>query len=224
MALVRPAVYDNLAQRMPLPGDLLSGAEVILTNATVGSTVVTAAQLISGILNRSGSAGAFADTLPTATLLINALLSNTFLGSGSYGPLGVLNGTTFRLRYINSVAFVDTITAPDTSVTLGANTAIAASSVKEFLITITNGTQAQLFAANQTNASAVITGLSALQTSMLTAGMLVTGTNIPASTLVLSVQPGVGVTLSANATATLSGNPLTFSPTYRIDSLGQMLL
>jgi hypothetical protein len=54
--------------------------------------------------------------------------------------------------------------------------------------------------------------------------MLVTGTGIPASTTVLSVQPGVGVTLSANATATNNPVALTFSPRYTVLGLGQGLL
>jgi hypothetical protein len=54
--------------------------------------------------------------------------------------------------------------------------------------------------------------------------MLVTGTGIPASATVLSVQPGVGFTLSANATATNNPVALTFSPRYTVLGLGQGLL
>lgn len=61
------------------------------------------------------------------------------------------------------------------------------------------------FVCSFTNASAVVTGLNAGQTSQLAAGMTVTfptGVGIPAATTILSVQAGVGFTMTANATAT----------------------
>lgn len=224
MSLIRPAMYDNGQQRLPNPGDMMALAETISANSTVGATTILASQLLTGILNRTGSGGAFADTLPTAANLVNALLSQTFLGGGAYSPVGIPPGTTFRMRYINAVAFIDTITAPDNTVTLGSNTAIAASSVKDFLFTILNGTPPQVWAGNTTNANAVVTGMSAAQTQTLTVGMVVSGTGITAGTLIASIQPGVGFTLSANATATNTQTALTFNPQYRVDSLGQMLL
>ena len=62
------------------------------------------------------------------------------------------------------------------------------------------------------------------QTNTVAVGQLVTGTNIAAATTVISIQSGIGVTLSAAATASITSNALTFSPTLRIDSLGQKLL
>ena len=96
--------------------------------------------------------------------------------------------------------------------------------VKDYLVTITNGTPLSVQIANQTNASAIITGMTQAQTNAVAVGQLVTGTNIAAASTVISIQSGIGVTLSAAVTATIVSNALTFSPTLRIDSLGQKLL
>lgn len=61
------------------------------------------------------------------------------------------------------------------------------------------------FVCSFTNGSAVVTGLNSSQTSQLANGMSVvfpTGTGIPAGTTILSVQAGVGFTMTAVATAT----------------------
>lgn len=219
MSLVRSAVYDNGIVRMQGNGDLVALGEKITSLATVGTAAITGAQLATGILSRSGSVAGYADTFPTADDLVNSLLSQFYTGTaGPANSVGISPDTAFRLRVINTVAFADTVAAPDTSVTLGANTAISASSWKDFLITIQNGTPPKAVAGTTTNASASVTGMA--DTSGITNGMLVTGTGIPASTTVLGVTPGVGVTLSANATASNVGTALTFRPRYRVDSLG----
>jgi len=183
--------------------------------------------LLSGILNRTGPVGAYIDTMDSSANIINAMINSfSYQTTGQTGVsngAAVQQGTTWRFRHINTVAFAMTLAA-GTGVTLGTNVNIAASSIKEYLLTVTNGTPQQVFAASQVNGTAVITGLSQFQTALLSPGMLVTGTNIPASTTILSVQSGVGVTLSGNATATLNLNALTFNPTVSIVGIGQMLL
>jgi hypothetical protein len=225
MSLASPIVMDgNLARPMG-QGDVINAQEVVATLTTAGAGAVTAQMLITGLLSRTGPGGAVADTFPTASSLINALLPNAgFVGGGATTPAGVQAGATFRVRYINNVAFALTLTAPDTSVVVTSPT-VNASSVKDLLITIVNGTPLTIIGnCSTTNASAVVTGMTAAQTSQITAGMLVTGTGIPASATVLSVQPGVGFTLSANATATNNPVALTFSPRYTVLGLGQGLL
>lgn len=204
------------------PGDIQSLGEQLQANATVGAAVLTVQQMF-GILNRTGSVANFNDTTPDANSILLALLGNNYQGGGNTTPLGVNAGTTWRLRYINTVAFIATIVA-GSGITLAGTTAVAASSVKEFLLTVLNGTLQQLFSCATTNASAVVTGLTAAQTSQLTPGMAVSGTGIAGGTTILSVQPGVGVTLSANATATNNPVALTFSPRIEMRSIGQMLL
>lgn len=222
--LLRPVVVDNLMQRPVAPGDVLIGGEQInSTLTTVGAGTILGNQLISGIINRTGPTGAFTDTTDSAQNIINSILSNVYLATGANTPLGVPVGTTFRVSYINSVAFAMTLAA-GSGVTLGANTNVSASSVKDYLVTVTNGTPTQVYAATTTNASAVITGLNTAQTQNLSVGQAVSGTGIAANSVIVSVQPGVGVTLNNNATASGQLVALTFSPTVRIDSLGQKLL
>lgn len=223
MSLVIPAVYDGAAQRKLYPGDLLALNEKITSDATAGALNITGALMASGILSRSGPGANYADVFPTSADLVNSLLNNAYIGGGALSAPGISPGTSFRFTLINTVAFTNTPTI-GTGGTLGSNTAIAASSAKEYLITITNGTPQRATQGNTTNASAVITGMYAGQLQFLTAGMLVSGTGIQAGSTILSIQPGVGVTLSLAATATGSSVALTFNPTYRVDSLGQFLL
>ena len=217
MSAAKPVIYDGNIPRQVVQGDLLCAGEVI-NNAltTAGNGTILGSMLATGILNRTGPVGIFTDTTDTAGNIIAAIF-------GGINNTGLQNGTTFRVSYINSVAFAATLVG-GTGVTLGANTGVAASSVKDYLVTVTNGTPLSVQIANQTNASAVITGMTQAQTNVVAVGQLVTGTNIPAAATVISIQSGIGVTLSAAATASITSNALTFSPTLRIDSLGQKLL
>lgn len=224
MSLVRPAIYDGGLQRQSLPGDVAAWSEIIGALATVGAGTLTAALLLTGILNRTGPTAGYIDTTDTASNIIAAMVGQynyqaTALTGISSG-VAVMPGLTARLRIINTVAFANTMAA-GTGVTL-VNGTINASSVKDYLIAVTNGTPQQIFAVNQTNASAVLTGMSQFQTSQLSVGMLVTGSGLSGN--IISIQTGVGVTLSANASSTLALNAATFSPTVTITGLGQGLL
>lgn len=220
MSLVRNGIYDNGQARLQGPGDLLCTNEVVLANTTVGTTPITAQMISTGLLKRSGSAGAYADAFPSSTDLIAGLLSNYYQGGGSYGgSVGIANDTSFRFRIINTVAFTNTPTI-GAGGTLVGTTAMAASSWKDYLVTIKNGTPASVTSGNTTNTSAVVTNVPLAQLQALTQGMLVTGTGIPAATTILSIQPGVGFTMSANATATNAGVAITAAPVYTVESLG----
>lgn len=231
MALVNRMVQDgaSVGSRVSFQGDLVNTAEFIDSSlVTVGAGVITAAQLSNSVLLRSGPTGAYTDTTDTAANIIADIVGNVFIGTGAVqggvgSSGGAQPGSTWRLRYINSVAFAMTLVA-GTGVTLGSNVNVAASSVKDYLITVTNGTPAQVFNATVDGSTTVITGLSQWQTAQLSVGQLVTGTGIPAAAKVISVQNGIGVTISANTTAAGASVSLTFAPTVRIDSLGQMLL
>lgn len=226
MSVVKSVVYDGGMQRQVQPGDTFASAEIIATDSSAVGNVMGAAEILSGIYSRSGPGAAYTDTTDTAANIISAMLANQYAATGSTGissGVGVQPGTTFRLRYINTVAFVMTLAA-GTGVTLGANTAIAASSAKEYLFTVTNGTPQQVFAATVDGSTKVITGLTQFQTSQLSVGMTVTGTGIAASSTIQSIQPGVGVTLNNNTTVAGTLVALTFSPSITVNSLGQMLL
>lgn len=211
MSLVTPTVKENCFERRVSVGDVISLGEVIGSLATIGAGTLTAALLTGySILSRTGPTAAYIDTTDTATNIIAAVAVN------NQTPMP---GTTWRQRILNTVAFINTYTA-GTGVTLAGITAIAASSWRDYLITLTNTTPASIASAATTNASAVITGMDATETALVSPGMSVTGTGIGASAVVLSVQPGIGVTLSVVSTATAPLVAVTFSPTVTITGLG----
>lgn len=218
MSVLKPVVYDNGLQRQLAQGDTFANAEVIPATVVTTNITVTGAQLGNGFILRNPAAPA-ADTIDSAANIIAAL-------SGGIGGIGIQNGTTFRCIWIVTTANATTVAATaNTGVTVTRG-AIAASSSKEFLVTITNGTPAQTLGANTTSASAILTGMTLAQTSLLSVGMIVTNAvNGLQGTTIISVQPGVGVTMSGNANAT-STFPVavTFSPTVLVEGIGQSLI
>ncbi len=216
MSYVKPQTKDNGFVRDVNNGDVVAGGEVIGVLGTVGAGSLTAA-LITGysIISRTGPVGAYADTVATASDIIAALAVN----GQTPNP-----GSTHRLRILNTVAFINTITA-NTGVTLSGVTAIAASSFRDFLVTLTNTTNASIAVASTTNANATLTGISTASLALITPGMSVTGTGIAASTVVTGVNMTAGtVTLNNNATATGSLVAITFSPSVSIAGIGGGLI
>lgn len=216
--LVSPVIFGDMERPM-LPGDILNTNEIVAAIVTAGSQVLTAANMLSALIWRTGPGAGYGDTTPDAASWINAMLQQAYNGGGATTPSGVQVGTTYRMRMVNTVAFANTVVA-GANVTLAGTTAVAASTWRDFLVTVLNGTPAQQFAATTTNASAVVTGLTADQTSKLSPGMAVTGTGVPASTTILSIQPGVGFTMSANATASGVLVALTFNPRVELRGIG----
>lgn len=207
---------DSGMMRPILPGDILGAAEgagSALT--TVGAGTLTAAILATNIITRTGPTAGYTDTTDSAANIIAALAGNN---QGS-----LQTGDTFRLKYINTVAFAMTLAA-GTGVTLGINPNVNASSVKEYLIRVTNPTPTATVVGNIDGTTAVITGLDLGETSLLSVGQLVTGTGIPAATTIIGIVPGTSITLSANTTAAGNNIAITSSPTVSITSLGQGLL
>lgn len=213
--LLKPVVYDGSLQRQLSPGDIVAGGEQIVASSTSTAITVTAALMAQGIFLRNPS-GAATDTIDTAANIIAGLASG--LGSN-----GIQNGTTFRLRWINTngTNAVTVAATANTGVTVNRGT-VALSTAKEFLVTVNNGTPAQTFQANTTNASAVVSGLSATQLALLSPGMVVTNAvNGLQGTTILAVNMTAGtVTMSGNANAT-SSSPVTisFSPVITLDGL-----
>lgn len=210
--VARNTIYDNGLERKQGIGDLVAAGEILTTLTTIGAGALLAPILANTIISRTGPTAAYADTVDTAQAIVTQI-------SGS-GPANV--GDTYRFRYINNVAFAATITGV-TGVTV-TNGIVNASSVKDFLLTVTNPTPSTVVVASITNASTAVTGMTLAQTSLISVGQLVSGTGIAGSTTVVAVIPGVGVTLSANATATNALATLTFNPTITILGIGQGLL
>lgn len=209
--LARPLGLDAGITRPFSDGDVMDSRDRIATLTTVGAGSITAAMIASAILSRTGPVGGFTDTVDTAQNIVNAFSGNTnsVISGVTFGNLFVpanvpQQGATWRWLYINGVAQALTLAVTlNGGVILGTNTALAASLWREYLWTIVNATTSSTVVASFTNASAVVTGLTTAQTNLITPGQVVSSVgNVTAGTTVLSVQAGVGFTMSANALAT----------------------
>lgn len=216
MSILRPVVYDGFAQRALAQGDVVGGGESIPATVVTTAITVTGAQLAAGNILRNPAAGA-TDTLDSAANIIAAI-------SAGLGTTGLPNGLTWRVRWIVTTAQTTTVQATaNTGVTVTRGS-IAASSAKEFLFTIVNGTPAQTFQATTVNGSAVVSGLTSAQCALLSIGMIVTNAvaNLQGQTIIAINGTSGTVTLSGNANATNS-TPVTvaFSPVVLLEGLQQ---
>lgn len=191
--------------RAQMPGDGVLDQTQVFPITTAGAGTLTAAAMVAGIVDRSGPSGNYNETLDTAD---NLMAANPQLSAGD----------SFEFWYRNTVAFIATLVVAE-GAELVANTAVAASKVRRYLVTILANARRQVFNAGTTNVSPTITGLTAAQAQTLVPGMGVSGTGISAATNVLAVNSSTGViTLTANATAT-GTVPLTFFPRYNIKGI-----
>jgi len=191
--------------RAQMPGDGVLDQTQVFPITTAGAGTLTAAAMVAGIVDRSGPSGNYNETLDTAD---NLMAANPQLSAGD----------SFEFWYRNTVAFIATLVVAE-GAELVANTAVAASKVRRYLVTILANARRQVFNASTTNVSPTITGLTAAQAQTLVPGMGVSGTGISAATNVLAVNSSTGViTLTANATAT-GTVPLTFFPRYNIKGI-----
>jgi hypothetical protein len=207
--LAKPLILDGQLTRQIQQGDVAAGAEIIASLATVGAGTLTGALLAQNILSRTGSTAAFTDTTDTAANIVAALAGQAVSGTG------VQNGTSWRLKYQNNVAF-DCTLAAGTGVTLAGASVIPGLSAAELLIQVKNGQPSTVQTATLDGTTAVVTGMSQAATALVAPGMSVSGTGVPASTTVLSVQQGTGVTLSNNTTIAGTNVALTFTPAVTI--------
>lgn len=218
MSIGKSVIYNGSLQQQIQQGDVLAGAEVIPVTIATNAITITAVILAAAFIQRT-TTGAGTDTIDTAANIIAGINSGIGLG-------GIQPGTTWRVRWIQNAAFAITVAATaNTGITV-VNGTINASSVKDFMVSVTNGTPAAVVTGLTTNASAVVTGMDANETALLTPGMIVTNAiNGLQGTTILSVQPGVGVTMSGNANATAATQvAINFSPTITITGVGQGLL
>lgn len=190
-------------------GDLIPENMSVAALTTVGAGTWTAAQIAGGIIRRTGPVGGYTDTTDTSENIRQAL-------EGLSG--GACLGMSFLFIFLNDVAQAHTFAA-GVGVTNTGTVSTAASLKRVYNVSVVNDTPQQIFLASQTNASAVITGLTAAQTALLSVGMAASGTSIAASSFINSIQPGVGVTLSVATTATLVNNAITFSPVINFEGL-----
>ncbi len=187
-------------------GDALMSQLVYTAITTIGAGTLTASGILGGIINRTGPTADYIDTLPTVAQLIAA-----------QPQLCIGDAFSFIIR--NTVAFANTI-AVGTGWTLGSNTAIAASLVREFLVKITATKPTIAFAATTTNASKIISALSDDAIKGLQPGMVLSGTGITAGTLIVAVNADNNtVTTDTNSTATGTIVALTANPTATIEGV-----
>ena len=217
MSVLKVVTYDGFAERAVAIGDTLAAAEVLpVANASLTPTI-TGQMLFGGFIQRTIGAAA-TDTIDTAANMVAAI-------NGGLGFAGIQNGTTVRVRWLVTGGFAVTVQATaNTGVTVtgGAIAAGAASSWKEFLVTVVNGSPAVAGMGLTLNASPIVTGMTLAQTAVLSPGMIVTNAvNNLQGTTILSVQSGIGVTLSGNANAT-AATPvgISFSPQITVVSVG----
>lgn len=215
------------------PGDLsATGLKFPVTGepgfiSTVGDGTWTAAAVVSGLIQRTGPVGAYADAIDTSTNIMLALAGN------GYSP-DAIQGLSFGLMVRNTVAQANTVTAGLGLRSIGGTSLnIAASLVREYIFTILNASPQAILTCNTTNASAAVTFVLPTGTSAwpigpsplavnLTPGMTISGTGVTAGTRIASLTYGVGgitgFTMDANATAT-GTTSLTMMPTIGVDTI-----
>ena len=201
-------------QRQTAAGDIVAGGEVVPATDSGTTKTITGANLLGGIILRSGGA-AMTDTIDTAANIVAALI-------GAVNGNAIQPGTTFRARWVVSTAFAVTVQATaNTGVTVNRGS-VAASTSRDFLITVVNGTPAQSYGVLTTNGSAVVTGLTAAQLATLSVGMIVTNAvaNLQGQTIISINYAAGAVTLSGNANATnTTPVAVTFSPVIVVDGI-----
>lgn len=217
MSIVRTVVNDiSGLPRSIGPGDVLLGGDIFPATIATNAINITGQQLGSGFIQRT-TTGAGTDTIDTAANVIAAL----------GGTSGLTPGLTWRIRWVQNAAFAITVQATaNTGVTVSSGT-VNASSVKEFLVSVVNGTPARTVLALTTNASAVLTGLSSADLAALSPGMVVTNAVAgQQGNTILAVNLTAGtVTMSGNSNATnTTPVSINFSPVITVQGIGQGLL
>ncbi len=217
MSAVKAVIYDGGLQRTIETGDILATSEPVIpaTDTTKTTLSYTAGMLLNSSVYVRNPAGVSTDTFPTADALVTALANIN-------GIVGIPRLFSFRWRVINLSANLLTgaVTA-NTGVTMVRGNVLA-STTKDFLIQITNGTPLQICTnISSTNANAVLTGFTDAQIKALSIGQVVT--NVVAgqqgNTIIGINAANNSVTMSGNSNTTTTGLSFTFSPTYTITGL-----
>ena len=197
--------------------DVLASMEVIPAAIATAAITITGAQLALGWINRTGLGGAGTDTIDSAGNIITAL-------SQGYG-LGMTDSISWRVSWYNPSASVITVAATaNTGVTV-TNGTVNAGSVKDFLVTVVDGTLPVVLTGNATNASAIITGVPTSIISQVGVGQIVTNAivGLQGQTVIRVDIAKQEITLSGNANATQAVS-LNLSPQITVFGIGQKLV
>jgi hypothetical protein len=203
--LAAPLILDGNQLRSFAQGDVLCLQDVAgATDTTNTNLTITAAMLLGRYITRN-PAGVSNENLDTAANLIAGLTSN---------PLGVQNGLSWVVSWINLSANILTlVAAANTGLTL-VRGSIPASVTKSVLVRIVNGSPALIASpVSTTNGAATLTGFTAAQLATITVGMIVTNAvaGLQGTTVIGVNQASGVVTMSGNANAT-SVVSVNFSP------------
>lgn len=210
MTQVRTDVNASANQvRMQGPNDILMSQLRLTPRTTVGAATLTAAEVLSGAIYRTGPVAGYIDTFPTAAEICAACID---LGAGD----------SFELLFINTVAFANTV-AGNTGLLLGVNTSVPASNQRRFLLTCIAPGSTDIASVSTLSGSATISNIGADKIIKIVPGMGVSGTGIPALAFITGVvnngTNNNSITISANATATGALVALTFFPRIQLDGL-----
>lgn len=206
MSVVRAQVDSggNNVQAQPVGARTLEQS-ALTADVTAGASTISVAALLAGITQRSGPGAGYTDTFPTADLLLQA-----------QPELSV--GDSFSYIFRNTVAQAMTAAAGE-GVVLGTNVDIAASLVREYLITILGQGPRQIFQGSTTNANPTITGIPLANAALLQPGQGVSGAGIAANSYIVAVNQATGtLTMNQNATATATVAVTSF-PRYQVQGI-----
>jgi len=225
--LVRRIISDGAGTvRQFNRGDLIVTDEIVPAANVNNAVTLTGAMMAAGILLATPTAAA-TYTADSAANIVTALAPYFGYNPSAASPSGTLiyqaipDNTSFRFTLVNSAAFAITLTpTANTGVTVNRGT-IAASSSKDILVTIRAGEPAISIIANSTTGSPILTGLTQAQAAAIGIGMIVTNViaGLQGATVIGVNQTAGTVTLSANATATATGNTVNLSPVVIFDVL-----
>ena len=217
MALLKPKVIDGFGgvERTLARGDLLAGGQVVnALDTTATNLTITGAMLAVGLIRRNPG-GVCNENIDTATNIINAL-------SQGVGTVGVENGTSFVVYWINASANALTlVAAANTGLTL-TDATVLANGVKPVLFVVTNGTPAKtVTAVSSAGSNTILAGFTDAEIAALSPGMIVLNAvvNLQGQTIIGVNRSNNTVTMSASANAATVVS-VQFSPKIDIYGLG----
>lgn len=223
---VRQMVREGGLQRAFQPGDNLANGTLPVTRNSNTGVTLTAAELLSGYIKRTGAAGGgISDTLPTADALVAAMAN---LNGGSFDSLA---GLGFEFLFNNTVGQTITLAAPASegvtiSTAASGTSTVANNKVRQCMARfLSDPVRKVSAAATGVSATGVITFDEVQETGSIVSGMAVYGTNVGSGAIVAGVIYGnygiEGVNVSVVNSGTVA-TTVTFSPRYELVSFGAM--
>lgn len=190
----------------PIPAGIRLYDQRILAAVDGANQAIPVSALIAGIVNRTGSGGATADSLPTVTSILAALPELT-RGDSLFFSIRMPDANAITLTVGTGMTAVGTVN-------------VAASNIRDYLLTLTSDNkQTVIIPCTTTNTSVTLSGFTEAQLKNVGVGMAVTGTGIGAAAKVAAINlTAKTVTVTVASTATADNIAVTFTP--QMDILG----